>query len=114
MGQVTLEINGRSFEIACDDGQEAHVHELGAGIDRRVRDLARSLGSVGEMRLLVMAALLIADELYEATNGTQKGDGGMLPPGAAGLSDEDEDVLAASLENVAERLERIAAQLETS
>lgn len=113
MGQVTLEINGRSFEIACDDGQEDHVCELGADIDRRVRDLVHSVGQVGETRLLVMAALLLADELHEATNGAQQVDNGALPP-AAGLSDEDEEAVAASLENVAERLERIAAQLETS
>ncbi len=60
---VTVSVAGRSYEIGCDDGQEERVRALAADIDRRVNDLLKSVGAVGEARLLFMAALLIADEL---------------------------------------------------
>lgn len=66
MGQVTITINGRPYDIACDDGQEEHVRGLAGYLDERVNDLSRSIGQVGDARLVVMASLLIADELVEA------------------------------------------------
>jgi cell division protein ZapA len=66
MGQVTITINGRPYDIACDDGQEEHVRGLAGYLDERVSDLSHSIGQVGDARLVVMAALLIADELVEA------------------------------------------------
>jgi cell division protein ZapA len=66
MGQVTITINGRPYDIACDDGQEEHVRGLAGYLDERVSDLSRSIGQVGDARLVVMASLLIADELVEA------------------------------------------------
>ena len=66
MGQVTITINGRPYDIACDDGQEEHVRGLAGYLDERVSDLSRSIGHVGDARLVVMASLLIADELVEA------------------------------------------------
>jgi cell division protein ZapA len=66
MGQVTITVNGRPYDIACDDGQEEHVRGLAGYLDERVSDLSRSIGQVGDARLVVMASLLIADELVEA------------------------------------------------
>jgi cell division protein ZapA len=66
VGQVSVIVNGRSYDIACDDGQEDHVAGLASYIDERVTELARSIGQIGDARLLVMASLLIADELVEA------------------------------------------------
>jgi cell division protein ZapA len=66
MGQVTVSINGRPYEIACDDGQEEHVRGLAGYLDGRVGELVAGMGQVGDARLLVMASLLVADELVEA------------------------------------------------
>jgi cell division protein ZapA len=66
MGQVTVTINGRPYDIACDDGQEEHVRGLAGYLDERVAGLVGGMGQVGDARLLVMASLLIADELVEA------------------------------------------------
>lgn len=66
MATVTLSLNGRPYEIACDDGQEERLHTLGADLDRRVSEMARRLGPVADNRLLAMAALVIADELETA------------------------------------------------
>jgi cell division protein ZapA len=66
MAQVSVRINGRHYQVACEDGQEAHLQKLAAYIDERVAELVRDVGQVGDARLLVMASLLIADELADA------------------------------------------------
>lgn len=66
MAQVTVRINGRAYQVACEDGQEAHLDKLAAYIDQRVADLVKDVGQVGDARLLVMTSLLIADELADA------------------------------------------------
>ena len=65
MAQVEVNINGRSYQIVCDDGQEEHLVQLGKYIDQRVRELVAAVGQVGDSRLLVMVSLLIADELAD-------------------------------------------------
>ena len=66
MAQVTVTINDRRYNVACDDGQEAHLTRLGAYIDRRVGELVAAVGQIGDAKLLVMVSLLIADELSDA------------------------------------------------
>ena len=65
MAQVDVLINGKSYNVACDDGQEDHLLQLAGYVDQRVQDLVNSVGQVGDARLLVMASLLISDELSE-------------------------------------------------
>lgn len=66
MGEVAVTIGGRRYPVSCDDGQEEHVAKLAAYVDRRAQELAESVGRVGEVRLLLMACLVIADELADA------------------------------------------------
>ena len=66
MPQVTVQINGRGYQIACDDGQEAHLVRLGNYIDNRIQELVAAVGQIGDVRLLVMVSLLLADELSDA------------------------------------------------
>jgi cell division protein ZapA len=66
MGQVTVQVNGRSYAVGCEDGQEPHLAELGRQVDGHVRQVSAQLGQLGETRLLLMGALTLADELAEA------------------------------------------------
>lgn len=66
MGQVAVTINGRSYRFDCGDGEEARLGELAAYVKERVEQLGRDFGKAGEDRLILMAALLIADELWDA------------------------------------------------
>ncbi len=66
MGQVAINLNGRFFRFDCGDDEEARLKELAAYVSSRVEDLTREFGNVGEQRLLLMAALYIADELWDA------------------------------------------------
>jgi len=66
MSEVTLTINGRGYKISCEDGQEDHLLRLAEFVDSRLQDVVSSVGQVGQDRLLVMAIILIADELSDA------------------------------------------------
>ncbi|MGH7039190.1 MAG: cell division protein ZapA [Stellaceae bacterium] len=66
MAEISVTINGRAFALSCEDGQENRTRRLAQYIDARVRDFVKNLGQVGEMRLLLMATLVITDELAEA------------------------------------------------
>lgn len=65
MSTVNVYVNGRAYQVGCEDGQESHVEQLAAIFDRQVREVSSAVGQVGEMRLFLMAALLTADELAD-------------------------------------------------
>ena len=65
MAQINSTIAGRQFRLACEDGQEEHLQELTKDIDQRIISLRRKFGEIGDTRLTVMAALMVADELAE-------------------------------------------------
>ena len=66
MAVVDVEVNGRTYPVGCEDGQEAHVLALARHYDGQVRQVAEQVGQVGDLRLFLMAALLLADELSDA------------------------------------------------
>lgn len=66
MAQIPVEVNGRSYTIGCEDGQEAHLLELARMFDRQVRQVSQDIGQLGDTRLFLMGALLLADELADA------------------------------------------------
>jgi cell division protein ZapA len=104
MATVTVDINGRPYAVGCADGQEDRVRQLSRQFDRNVRQVAADVGHVGELRLFLMAALILADELAEL-----KAAGGVVPP-----SERDEAAVARAaraIEDVAERIERLAAEV---
>ena len=63
MPMIEVSVNGRRHSVQCGDGEEARVRQLAAYVDRRVSDLARGQTQLGDARLLLMASLLVADEL---------------------------------------------------
>ena len=66
MTDVTIEINQRGYQIVCEDGQEEHLTRLGEFLEKRLQDVIATVGQVSQDQLLVMAGLLIADELSDA------------------------------------------------
>ena len=67
MATVNATIAGRQFRLACEDGQEEHLQSLARDMDARIEELRKRFGEIGDTRLTVMAALMVADELSEAT-----------------------------------------------
>jgi len=106
-------VNGRRFDITCDDGQERHVETLAGEIDRRVGELAASLGALGDARLLLLAALLITDDLEQARAelavlGGGANDGERLPAAMPALLDAS---IGDAVTQLATRIEAVAARL---
>lgn len=106
MAQVTLSVNGRPYVVGCEDGQEAHLTELARLFDEQVRQVSQEVGQLGETRLFLMAALLLADELSDL-----RGRVASLQADHARLKTEAGSVegrAAAALEAAARRIEKLA------
>jgi cell division protein ZapA len=65
MAQVTIRINGYVYTVGCEDGQEPHLEQMAAEIEQRITSIKAIGGQSGEARLLMLAALLLADELHD-------------------------------------------------
>lgn len=66
MAQVTVTIDGKAYRMACEEGQEEHLIGLAQNFDQYVGHLKRQFGEIGDLRLTVMASIMIMDELSEA------------------------------------------------
>ncbi len=106
MATVTVEINGRPYAVGCADGQEERVRILAKQFDVHVRQVASDVGHVGDIRLFLMAALVLADELHEV----RMAGGSPVAPAATGAPASDNGI-AEALNAVAARLEKIAQGL---
>jgi len=112
LGQVNLTVNGHPFAVTCDDGQEGRIRRLGQYIDGKVAEFVGSIGQVGEARLLLLAALVIADELADANEALQLERNGTRVAEAETAAAA--DAAASGIRGIAQRVEAIAARLETS
>ena len=65
MAQVTVQIDGKAYRMACDEGQEEHLEGLAVQLDKYVTHLKSSFGEIGDQRLTVMAGIMVMDELAE-------------------------------------------------
>ena len=63
MAQLTLQINGKPYVVGCEDGQERHLQTLGALVDAKVSEVGSSGAGLGDTRLMLMGALILADEV---------------------------------------------------
>jgi cell division protein ZapA len=99
MSNVTLQIGSRSYQVACAEGEEGHVNALGRLIDEKVQSIGTGHN---EVRQLLFAALLLADELQESRGGKS------APSPSAAPAPND----SGALEAIAERLEKCASALE--
>ena len=112
MAHVSVTINGRQYRMACEDGQENHLIWLSGDLDRRIGQLRDQFGEIGDMRLTMMAALTVADELVEAGKRLRR-----LEEELAALQDAravateraqaTQAAVAAALNSAAERIERV-------
>lgn len=72
MGHVSVFINGRSYRLGCEDGEEQRVHELARYVATKIEELTREIGGSAGERLYVMAALMLADEVLELREGLRQ------------------------------------------
>ncbi|MFC3068207.1 cell division protein ZapA [Phenylobacterium soli] len=108
MAQVTVEVNGRPYAVGCEDGQEQHLIELARMFDQQVRHVSADMGQLGDTRLFLMGALLLADELADAKNrlGALQAEVGRLQTERGRL----ETKAVSALEAAAAKIEKLAAE----
>jgi cell division protein ZapA len=94
MAEVTLSIAGRAYSVSCRDGEEPHLQRLGEKLDRHAATALHASGGINSERTLLYIALILADELDEAERNPSSGVSPVL------------------LDNIADRLEAVAAALE--
>jgi cell division protein ZapA len=114
---VSVSINGRQYRMACEDGQEAHLAQLAQDLDARIQELRTRFGEIGDIRLAVMAALTVADELVEAGKRLDRlehqiGELQAARTAAMERSQTTKTAIAAALDAAAERIERVTKTLK--
>ena len=65
MANVNIKFNGKEFLLSCEDGQEEHLEELSLHLNKKFDDLKKSLGNIGENKLLLIASITVMDEYFE-------------------------------------------------
>jgi cell division protein ZapA len=109
MGEVTITLNGRTYRLECDEGEEAHLLGLAEYFGGHVETIKKKFGQVGDDRLILMAALMVTDEAWELKRQVQE-----LKTAVVELRRDRsmiEDMTADAIGGAAERLESLAGQL---
>ena len=116
MAQVNVSINSRQYRMACEDGQEDHLRQLAKDLDDRINSLRGQFGEIGDSRLVVMAALMIADDGVETGKKVRRLEQEIAAlQDARGASAErmqaTQTALIAAFTSAAERIEGMAKKL---
>lgn len=107
MAQVTVQINGKPYSVGCEDGQERHLVDIARLFDEQVRQVSQDVGNLGDTRLFLMGALLMADEMADLKLRLQHIQGELAR--AQAEQSRVELKAAAALEGAAKRIEKLAA-----
>ncbi|HEV2568360.1 cell division protein ZapA [Sphingomonas sp.] len=102
MAEVTIEVGGRRYDVACRDGEEEQLRHLARLFDEKANQARAAVGGVNEARQLLIAGLLLADELQDMRNASH-----------APLSEDADAALAGAVEQLASRVETLAEHLES-
>jgi cell division protein ZapA len=116
MAQVSVSIGGRAYRLACNPGEEEHLEALARRVDEQIREMRASFGEIGDQRLIVMAALKIADEVTEARaqagESARRAEEDLLSERAARQSAEARaDALTHAINEMSVRIETLAETL---
>jgi cell division protein ZapA len=116
VAQVNVTINGRQFRMACEDGEEDHLRGLAQNLDERIGSLRGQFGEIGDARLTVMAALMLADSLSEINSKVRRLEDELAALQDAGVaasqrSNMTQATVAEAVTAAAERIESLARKL---
>ncbi len=119
MAEVTVSINDRSYILGCDDGEEKRLEDLARHVDRHVRELAEAMPDVGDTRLMLLASLMVADELTETLSLLREIEGAYnnlkkQHETEVSKSEELREKARKSIETATQQIEKIAGRLATA
>jgi cell division protein ZapA len=106
MAQVTVRINGYAYTVGCEDGQENHLMAMAQQVESRIESVKALGGQTGESKLLVLASLLMADELHDMNAALADAQARTRTP------PKPDPAFGLALSRLADRAEEIAASLE--
>ncbi len=114
MARLDITLNGRAYAVACEDGQEQRLRELAAYVDARLREVSAGVVGTSEAHKLALATLMLADEIFDLRADAAKGGRRPAPqqPQATQPEAGEEEAVVAAVDNLAKRIEDIAARLE--
>jgi cell division protein ZapA len=112
MGEVVLSIQGKSYTIACDDGQEKRVAALGKYVDARLRDIAKVGAATSEAHLLVLTAIVLADEIDELREAISTIKPAKTRETPQRVTEEDEREIIEAINHLATRIDSVANRLQ--
>ncbi len=113
MPQVAVQINGKTYRMACDEGQEAHLLDLAQRFDKTINSLKGSFGEIGDQRLTVMAGVMVTDELVELQHKVRGLETELADLRMGGSASRDAQI-ADALNKTAERIEAINGKINGS
>jgi len=105
MSQISVTIDGRKYRLACNEGEEARLESLAGLIDQKIGEMRTTFGEIGDQRLVIMAALTLADNLTEAR------DEAATERKRSEDAERRVNAIASSLDALGSRLESVAARL---
>lgn len=116
MAQVTVMIDGKAYRMACEAGQEDHLTELANRFDQYVGHLKSQFGEIGDLRLTVMAGIMITDELSELGRKVEALEGQLasLQQNSAGMAEskaKSDEILIGAITDLSARLNGITEKL---
>ena len=119
MTHVTVTIHGKQYRMACEEGQEAQLTTLAKDLDHRVEQLKKNFGAIGDMRLIVMAALTLGDELSEAAKRLRRLEEELTALQDARVASSEraqamQHAIANALNSASERIENVTRSLNQS
>ena len=117
MAAVNVVVNGRTYNIACNDGEEDSLKHLAAIVDGKLQEVVTMVGQIGDQRLLLMAALLIADDLVNRNDRLAEIEKSIAELKSANAQlqvqvNDAEGLAADKLEAAAKRVETVLTALE--
>ena len=111
MAEVTIYINGRSYDIACDPGQEGRVVDLATYVDQKLQQIGKSGAAHNDAHLMVLTSLILADELFEIRQGAGEGAKNTRAPAN---NKDDERLILQVLEHLTKRVEGLASRVQSA
>ncbi len=124
MAEVTIYINGRSYDISCDNGQEGRIVDLATYIDERLQQISRAGAAYNDAHLMVLTSLVLADELFDSREGhapapalrASRGSAAAAPAAAPvapqpAIDREEEQAVLKVLEQITKRIEGVATRV---
>lgn len=120
MADVNLHIDGRTYNVYCDDGQESRLKSLAAYVDQRVKEIAGPQNAANKSQALILTTLLLADELFELrdalTRSLQQAETMRVPappPVYQGLDPRQEKAIGDEIAKLATRIETLASRVQS-